>query len=146
MKVIPLAYQKNVRDLGGLIGFNGKKVKHGRIYRGGHLIKVSDEDVKLINSLKLTDIIDFRSAEEYVKRPEYKFMGVTYHNLPSMPSDDYKGLQNNNKYEDSNLLWFLQNKEKCHRWHFFLSFILKNYSAFGASTSASITSGAGVST
>lgn len=107
MKVIELSYQKNIRDLGGMTGFNGKKVKYGRIFRGGHLIKVSDEDIKKINSLRLTDLIDFRSAIEYKKRPDYQFMGVTYHNLPSMPFKDNDGLQNDNKYEDSNLLWFL---------------------------------------
>ena len=58
MREIELYYQKNIRDLGGLVGFKKKKVKSGRIYRGGFLGHVNVEDVKIINSLHLTDIVD----------------------------------------------------------------------------------------
>lgn len=104
MRKIDLSYQKNVRDLGGLVGFKGKKVKEGRIYRGGFLGKVSQKDIKTINSLHLTDIIDFRGEDEFVSRPDYRFIGVTYHNIPSMKADVKK---EDSKTEDSNLLWFL---------------------------------------
>ena len=105
MKRIELSYQKNVRDLGGLIGFNGKKVKEGRLYRGGFLGRVSTEDVKIINSLRLTDIVDFRSEVEFTSRPDYQFMGVKYHNFPTLKSNEE--LKKRNDYDDSNLLWFL---------------------------------------
>jgi len=105
MKKIELSYQKNVRDLGGLVGFEGKKVKEGKIYRGGFLGRVSNEDILKINSLKLTDIIDFRSAVEYINRPDYVFMGVTYHNFPALI--DNENLKTKAEYDDSNLLWFL---------------------------------------
>ena len=51
MKKIELSYQKNVRDLGGLVAFNGMKVKEGKIYRGGFLGRVSNDDILKINSL-----------------------------------------------------------------------------------------------
>ena len=105
MKKIELSYQKNVRDLGGYVGFNGKKVKEGRIYRGGFLGRVSNDDIKTINSLKLTDIIDFRSDVEYLSRPDYKFMGVKYHNFPALSNNEE--LKKKYDYDDSNLLWFL---------------------------------------
>ena len=104
MRKIDLSYQKNVRDLGGLVGFNGKKVKEGRIYRGGFLGIVDEEDIKIINSLHLTDIVDFRGSVEFEHRPDYRFEGVTYHNFPSM-REDVKAEKS--KTEDSNLLWFL---------------------------------------
>ena len=104
MRKINLSYQKNVRDLGGLIGFNGKKVKEGRIYRGGYLGRVSTKDIDTINSLHLTDIVDFRGEDEFEQRPDYRFEGVTYHNIPSMKSDVKR---EDSKTEDSNLLWFL---------------------------------------
>lgn len=107
MKKIELTYQKNVRDLGGMTGFEGKKVKYNRIFRGGYLGKVSDEDVKVINSLRLTDIIDFRSMIEFNSRPDFRFIGVTYTNLPAMKEEAQEGLKGKNVYEDSNLLWFL---------------------------------------
>lgn len=104
MRKIDLSYQKNVRDLGGMIGFNGKKVKEGRIYRGGYLGRVSQKDIETINSLHLTDIIDFRGEDEFVGRPDYRFEGVTYHNIPAMKGDVKK---EDSQTEDSNLLWFL---------------------------------------
>ena len=105
MRKIGLSYQKNVRDIGGLAGFNGKKVKEGRIYRGGFLGRVSSNDIDVINFLKLTDIVDFRSEVEYLDRPDYRFEGVVYHNFPTLA--DNEELKKRNDYDDSNLLWFL---------------------------------------
>ena len=104
MKKIILTHQKNIRDLGGLVGYKGKKVKFGRIYRGGFLGRVTPEDVEEINKLHLTDIVDFRSEHEFVNRPDYPFEGVTFHNFVALINDIKK---DNNATEDSNLLWFL---------------------------------------
>lgn len=104
MRKIELSYQKNIRDLGGLVGYNNLKVKSGLIYRGGFLGTVNDDDVKIIDSLHLTDIIDFRGSHEFENRPDYPFKGVTFHNLPTMKEDVKK---EKSKSEDSNLLWFL---------------------------------------
>ncbi len=107
MRKIYLSYQKNVRDICGLVGFNGKKVKEGKIYRGGFLGRLSDKDVETIKSLKLTDIVDFRSSVENKTRPDHYFKGVTYHNFPAMDESSDEGLKAKNDYDDSNLLWFL---------------------------------------
>lgn len=104
MRKIVLTYQKNIRDFGGLVGFNGKKVKEGRIYRGGFLGRVTEEDIPVIDALHLTDIIDFRGHDEFVNRPDYPFEGVSFHNFPMMKTDVKK---KDSKTEDSNLLWFL---------------------------------------
>lgn len=104
MRNIELTYQKNVRDLGGMIGYLGKKVKTGLLFRGGYLGKVSPKDIEIINSLSLTDIVDFRSSSEFVNRPDYRFKGVTYHNFPLL-FEDVK--LRDSKNADSNLLWFL---------------------------------------
>ena len=104
MRKIVLTHQKNIRDLGGMTGFQGKKVKSGRLYRGGFLGRVTEEDVKVIDSLHLTDIIDFRGEGEFVNRPDYPFEGVEFHNFVAMENDVKK---EDSKTEDSNLLWFL---------------------------------------
>lgn len=108
MKQIILSYQKNIRDLGGYVGFGGKKVKFGKIYRGGHLHRVSLPDIIKINKLHLTDIIDLRGVKEFNVHHDYNFKGVTFHNIPPMIEEVKKGQQ---KYEDSNLLWFLGDDE-----------------------------------
>ena len=104
MRKIELSFLKNIRDLGGLVGYKGLKVKYGRIYRGGFLGRVDDDDVKKIDSLHLTDIVDFRGSHEFEHRPDYPFSGVTFHNFVSMKEDVKK---EKSKSEDSNLLWFI---------------------------------------
>ena len=62
MKIYELSKQKNIRDLGGLITKDGRHIKYGKIIRGGALLRLTDEDKKVIDELHLTDIIDFRSS------------------------------------------------------------------------------------
>lgn len=104
MKVYELTYQKNIRDLGGLLTVDGKHIKSGRLFRGGALNKVTDEDVKVVDSFHLTDIVDFRSSDEFCTRPDYRFKGVTYHNFTTF---EHEGKKEDKKYEDGNLLWFI---------------------------------------
>ncbi len=104
MRKIILTYQKNIRDLGGMPAFEGKKVKYNKLFRGGYLGHVSEEDIDIIKSLHLTDIIDFRGNGEFLNRPDHQFLGVNFHNLPMMKEDVKK---EDSKTEDSNLLWFL---------------------------------------
>ena len=66
--------------------------------------KVSEEDIQIIDSLHLTDIIDFRGSHEFNHRPDYPFEGVNFINLPTMKEDIKK---EKSKSEDSNLLWFI---------------------------------------
>ena len=82
MKTIPLSYQKNVRDLGGLRGEKNRPIKEGRLFRGGSLHRVSEEDIESLNQLHLTDIIDFRGSEEFIHKPDYRLEGVEYYNIP----------------------------------------------------------------
>lgn len=107
MRKIELSYQKNARDLGGVTGYKGLKVKEGKVFRGGFLGRVSEKDIETINALKLTDIIDLRSLVEFNDRPDYHFEGVTYHNFPTLEDSKHEELRKNNEYDDSNLLWFL---------------------------------------
>lgn len=104
MKIYELTYQKNIRDLGGMTTKSGKTIKYGCLYRGGLLNKVTDEDIKVIDSFHLTDIVDFRSSDEYNERHDYPFTGVTFHNFSAFESDLKKEEQ---RQEDGNLLWFI---------------------------------------
>ena len=104
MEKIELDYQHNVRDLGGLVGYNGLKVKKGRLFRSGFLGKVSASDIEKINNLHLTDIVDFRGSIEFEHRPDYRFDGVTYHNCPPLIENINEEQKN---LSDANLLWFV---------------------------------------
>ena len=104
MKIYELSKQKNIRDIGGLVGYEGKTIKHGRIFRGGSLEKVSEEDIEIINSFRLTDVIDFRSRNEFVHHPDHFFEGVKYHNFTTFEHENKK---EDVVYDDGNLLWFM---------------------------------------
>lgn len=104
MRIYELSKQKNIRDLGGLIGADGKTIKFGRLFRGGALNKVNDEDVEILNTLNLTDIVDFRSKDEFVHRPDHIFENVRYHNFTTFEHEHKK---EDIIHDDGNLLWFM---------------------------------------
>ena len=105
MKQIELSFQKNIRDLGGLKGDKGKVIKYGSLFRGGALIRINLDDEKIVKSFNLTDVVDFRSEDEFLLRPDFYIEGVNYLNLPSLKKTMK---EENQKYEDGNLLWFIQ--------------------------------------
>lgn len=107
MKTYVLTYQKNIRDLGGLEGYNGKHIKFGKFYRGGALHRLTKEDAEVVSSFNLTDVVDFRGEEEFVYQPDYHFDGVEYHNFPAIEERIKK---EDRKNDDGNLLWFVGNK------------------------------------
>ncbi|MFD5325844.1 tyrosine-protein phosphatase [Streptomyces sp. NPDC127092] len=60
IRQIPLQGAVNVRDLGGYLTYDGARVRHGLVYRGDHLGKLTDADVAAVGALGLTRVIDFR--------------------------------------------------------------------------------------
>ena len=105
MKKIELSHQKNVRDLGGLVGFEGKHIKYGCFYRGGVLKKVDDHDLEILKSMHITDIVDFRGEEEFTNIPDVKLDGVRYHNFPAI---EERVAKQDKDDEDGNLIWFVR--------------------------------------
>ena len=113
MKQYQLHFQKNIRDIGGLTGYNGRHIKYGKLFRGGALIKVKEEDLPTIESFHLTDVVDFRSQSEFIYRPDYQINGVRYHNFPTLKKNDDKN-KDLKKSEDGNLLWFINEGDTGH--------------------------------
>jgi protein-tyrosine phosphatase len=56
---IDLEGQPNFRDIGGYKTTDGKTVKWGEIYRTGILSKLTDSDLKRIDSLQLKTVVNF---------------------------------------------------------------------------------------
>ena len=61
---LPFHGSKNFRDCGGYPTKQGSEVKWGNIFRSGQLSKLDDQDTKLIESLNLDLIFDFRREDE----------------------------------------------------------------------------------
>ena len=77
----------NMRDLGGYLGYEKRMVKWGMLYRSDDLSQLTLQDMPIVEELNLHTIIDFRSKEERIKRPNKQLSGVTtYHLDPNAPT------------------------------------------------------------
>jgi len=54
----------NARDLGGLAGAGGRRVRTGRLYRSGNPALASKADIERLHALDLDVVVDFRSPGE----------------------------------------------------------------------------------
>lgn len=60
---------KNFRDLGGLIGENGKRVRRGLIFRSAKFDKILPEGEAVLDALGIRTLVDFRSPGEQRRNP-----------------------------------------------------------------------------
>ncbi|MEU3614789.1 tyrosine-protein phosphatase [Streptomyces sp. NPDC006872] len=84
-----LAGVRNFRDVGGLPTVDGRRVRHGVLFRSGHLAHATDEDAAFLSDLGLHTIFDFRNAaDQKLEGPDVELPGVRNVNLPlSDPAD-----------------------------------------------------------
>ncbi|MEJ1202842.1 MULTISPECIES: tyrosine-protein phosphatase [unclassified Streptomyces] len=84
-----LAGVRNFRDVGGLPTVDGRRVRHGVLFRSGHLAHATGEDAAFLASLGLHTIFDFRNAaDQKLEGPDVELPGVRNVNLPlSDPAD-----------------------------------------------------------
>jgi protein-tyrosine phosphatase len=84
-----LAGVRNFRDVGGLPTVDGRRVRHGVLFRSGHLAHATGEDAAFLGSLGLHTIFDFRNAaDKKLEGPDVELPGVRNVNqLLSDPAD-----------------------------------------------------------
>jgi protein-tyrosine phosphatase len=74
---------RNFRDVGGLPTSDGRRVRHGVLYRSGHLASATREDATVLASLGLHTIFDFRnSADVALEGPDVALPGVRHVSIP----------------------------------------------------------------
>ncbi|MET9258016.1 tyrosine-protein phosphatase [Streptomyces sp. NPDC048182] len=80
---------RNFRDVGGLPAADGRRVRHGVLFRSGHLAHATAEDAAFLASLDLHTVFDFRNAaDQKLEGPDVELPGVRNVNLPlSDPAD-----------------------------------------------------------
>ncbi len=69
-RLLPMEGGFNIRDLGGYIGANGKKVVWGTFFRSDDLAKLSDTDIDYLASIPITTVFDFRTDKEAKETPD----------------------------------------------------------------------------
>ncbi|KOX07670.1 protein tyrosine phosphatase [Streptomyces sp. NRRL B-3648] len=84
-----MAGVRNFRDVGGLPTVDGRRVRHGVLFRSGHLAHATQEDAAFLASLGLHTVFDFRNAaDQKLEGPDVELPGVRNVNLPlSDPAD-----------------------------------------------------------
>lgn len=73
----------NFRDLGGLPTADGRRIKPGRLLRGGHLAYLTPQDRnRLLEEYHLKTVVDMRTEQELFRRPDQKLPQVQYLRCP----------------------------------------------------------------
>lgn len=62
---VELTGVRNFRDVGGLPTTDGGRVRHGRLYRSGHLAHATEADAAFLAGLGLHTVFDFRNAADH---------------------------------------------------------------------------------
>ena len=80
--ILPLQHVPNARDLGGYVGFDGRKIKMHRLLRTGKLCQMTEEDETFLLNYGLTKIVDLRSPKEIELAPDVVPAGVEHIDNP----------------------------------------------------------------
>ena len=89
---------KNFRDLGNLPAADGRKIKKGKLYRSGHLYKISEDTAKFLHEQKgLRTIIDLRSPSELAEHKDVVDAGVNYIHLPPLNDEQNPSINRENR-------------------------------------------------
>ena len=73
----------NFRDLGGMTTEDGRKIRHHRLLRSGHLADLTAEDQQLLTGeYQLKTVVDLRTTGERAHRPDVTMPGVAYLHCP----------------------------------------------------------------
>ncbi|HHG8772642.1 TPA: tyrosine-protein phosphatase [Raoultella planticola] len=75
----------NFRDLGGLPTADGRRVRRGKLLRSGALHMMSDEDLRRLEAIPLTRVLDYRDPHEVQRSPDKLNQRTRYLNAPANP-------------------------------------------------------------
>ena len=69
----------NFRDLGGIVGHNGRRIRPGMLYRSGHIARLTEHDAQLlIKRYGIEAVVDLRSDSEQIEKPDVIIKGIEY--------------------------------------------------------------------
>ena len=89
---------RNFRDLGNLPAAEGKTVRRGKLYRSGHLYKISENTAKFLHEKKgLHTVIDLRSPSELAEHKDVVNANVRYIHLPPLNDEQNPSINKHNR-------------------------------------------------
>ena len=78
---------KNIRDLGGLTGLDGRKIKKDLLIRSGRLKDLQEDGLEYFKRINLKTVIDLRTSFEAKESPDPVIEGVDYKWIGVMSED-----------------------------------------------------------
>lgn len=75
-RVINIQGVHNIRDLGGLVGLDGRKIVKDRLIRSSRLIQMQEDGFEYFGKINLTMIMDLRTSMEADVRPDPEVAGA----------------------------------------------------------------------
>lgn len=83
---------RNLRDIGGITGADGRKIKKGFFFRSAALDKLDDQDIKWMQDNNINLVFDLRTPTEVKHRKDVEVDGVTNINFYLQNEDAGGGL------------------------------------------------------
>ena len=80
-RIINIEGVHNIRDLGGIEGLDGRRIKPDRLIRSSRLIQMGEDGFRYFKKINLTTILDLRTAYEAAKRPNPVIEGVKTYSI-----------------------------------------------------------------
>ena len=87
---VRLAGNYNFRDVGGVAGLDGRRVRTGLVYRSDHMNELTDADLQAVEALGLRTIHDFRLDSEVERQPS-RLLATSTVEVIRRPTGDVDG-------------------------------------------------------
>ena len=88
-RILPLQGAINFRDLGGYHTVDGRQVRWGRVYRAASLSRLTDSDLKYLETIGVRTICDLRNDNEVANEPDRVPASAAYRRMPLVQTENY---------------------------------------------------------
>lgn len=89
---------KNLRDLGGIRTSDGRRIRHGMLYRSSYLYNLSESDAEYLHDLiGLSTVVDLRSPSELAEKKDTIPDDVKYIHLPPLNDEQNPSVNRKNR-------------------------------------------------
>ena len=76
-----LTHAPNFRDLGGIVASDGRVLRSGAVFRSGVMDLLDDSDLSRLRAIGVKTVVDLRSSDEVMQRPNRLPEGVVTHHV-----------------------------------------------------------------
>ncbi|WP_281321946.1 tyrosine-protein phosphatase [Flavobacterium aestivum] len=79
--LVALKGEDNMRDLGGYVGADSKRILYHKLFRSGELSTLTAADLEHLTSKEIYQIIDLRTTTERTEKPDVTIKGTVHYEL-----------------------------------------------------------------